>query len=756
MARQPPTMTARPAPPDAADADPPVLWVMGGFQMTRNGPGAAAAACVGVAAAAGLSVTALWPQRGGFGDAAVADYAAALPRAARPAGIVALRAVIRAPVRGWARWLAALLRLAARSRRVVLLTEPARPGARRAAQAALIWAFRAAAPGRVRLVPAATDPAALLSGALGLPAPALDTAAAQAAAFRHISATGARVMRLSDAHVAAALDGPAGRALPAEVRADLLALARAGRRLPPAALRAAAAMGAARPGPGAPRAVAHALSPGADGQPRLVAHLALTGRTRRWRRWLRAPARPAALAAPGTAGIALRGLARAPAPGDAAAAAALARPAAPGAALDRAGWLLLLASRPAVPDPESLRAPWACPRLAAAAPAATPAAPPPAAPEVTLTGLAASGTGLSQNFWMSAAALRLAGLAPRLEPVDTAGESLSALPPLAATASAVMRPVRLLHLNADRIPEAILARPGPRETLNIGYLLWELDRIPAQHRLGLQMLDEVWVPSVFLKHVYGRVFDGPVRLMRKGIELPPPGAAAPPPPGVRRFLVVFDEGSTVARKNPLAAVRAFRDAFGARRDVELVIKTAGPAGNAAGDPEGQMEEIRRLAREDPRLRLIRTRVSLPALLGLIASADALVSPHRAEGFGYLPAYALALGVPAIVTDHSGTRDFCTPETAQPVPARMVPVRRGQAPWHAPGARWAEVEHEALVAALRSHDAAPGDLRARAARGRAVIQTDYGMGAQAARYARRLHQLGVLAEDAVPGDRAVPG
>ncbi|MEO0388922.1 MAG: glycosyltransferase, partial [Pseudomonadota bacterium] len=262
----------------------------------------------------------------------------------------------------------------------------------------------------------------------------------------------------------------------------------------------------------------------------------------------------------------------------------------------------------------------------------------------------------------------------------------------------------------------------------------------------------VWVPSVFLERVYGRALPGRVRLMRKALPHLAPAPTPRPPGGRLRFLVAFDARSSVARKNPLAAVRAFRAAFSSDRDVELVIKTTPlPAGHW-GDPEGQMAAIRTAAGHDPRIRLIEALLPFPELLGLIDSATALISPHRAEGFGYLPAFALALGKPVVVTDWSGPRDFCTEDTAFPVPFRLRPVTRAETIWPTPGARWADIDADALAATLRAVADDPAAAAARAARGQALMADLYGVEAQAERYRARLEALGLL--NTRPGARQI--
>lgn len=352
-------------------------------------------------------------------------------------------------------------------------------------------------------------------------------------------------------------------------------------------------------------------------------------------------------------------------------------------------------------------------------------------PAVTLHGDSQSQTGLGLNMQMSLTALRQTGL-----PCTLSGGATF------AGARLLRRPAALYHLNADRVPQEMVEHYRFAETYHIGFALWELNRLPQAHRLALDMLDEIWAPSVFVAKAYRQEFRGKVMLMRKGLPQLDPQPRLPKP-GVTRFVMAFDEHSSVCRKNPLAAVRAFQAAFGPRKDVELVIKTSPAPDGHWGDPEEQMAQIIRAAAIDRRIRLIREHWPMNGLMGLVRGASALVSPHRAEGFGYLPAFALQMGVPVITTDWSGTRDFCTEETAYPVPCELVPVGDGQTIHPTPGARWADIDVGALAETMRAVADNPDAARRRAAMGAQRLALDYSMEAQARRYAERLTALGIL-------------
>ena len=58
--------------------------------------------------------------------------------------------------------------------------------------------------------------------------------------------------------------------------------------------------------------------------------------------------------------------------------------------------------------------------------------------------------------------------------------------------------LNILHLNAEEIPEAIAFLPDVFSSAPLVAIpYWELDRPSAVHRLGLELVDEVWVASHF-------------------------------------------------------------------------------------------------------------------------------------------------------------------------------------------------------------------------------------------------------------------
>lgn len=379
--------------------------------------------------------------------------------------------------------------------------------------------------------------------------------------------------------------------------------------------------------------------------------------------------------------------------------------------------------------------------------------PGPAEADVEVIGYALQGSGLSANLAMTAQVLSRIGLPPLLRglevglsrlPLERAGvgEAKSLVP--------LRRPLRILHLNADMVPQTLM-QPSlrlRREAVNVGFLLWEFDVLPEAHKLALDMLDEAWCPSGFVADAYAAAGRVPVENVRKAVTTGPledaDRKALGIPEGAFLFLVVFDFHSSVERKNPLAAVRAFRAAFPRnRRDVGLVIKTTEVVRGHWGDPHDQWKKIWAAAAADSRIVILTGKMPTPRYMALIAACDCVVSPHRAEGFGYAPAHAHLLARPVIVTDYSGTADFCTAETARLVTWKAKPVGRREAIYPVPGAKWADIEQEDLVAALRETVDDPQTAQTRAAAGQALMRREYSVDAQGARYRARLEALGLL-------------
>lgn len=212
-------------------------------------------------------------------------------------------------------------------------------------------------------------------------------------------------------------------------------------------------------------------------------------------------------------------------------------------------------------------------------------------------------------------------------------------------------------------------------TYNIGGWHWELPKWPVDLKSVTDGVDEIWVYTDFVYQAFSEHTNGPILKMPLAVELPVhPGRNRAPfklPKESFLFLLMFDGNSWLSRKNPIAAVRAFKKAFAGNRHVGLVIKAISLNRASAGWKEVEAE-----IGGDERVIVIDETLDRPALTQLMASCDAYVSLHRSEGFGRIIAEAMLLGIPTVTTNFSGNTEFCTAETSYLVNGPLIGLKSG--------------------------------------------------------------------------------
>lgn len=269
--------------------------------------------------------------------------------------------------------------------------------------------------------------------------------------------------------------------------------------------------------------------------------------------------------------------------------------------------------------------------------------------------------------------------------------------------------------------------------LRVAYPFWELPEIPAEFRPGLEKMDELWAPSRFIATCLEGAASKPVRLIRQPVALP----IVAPPEKLRGdkllFFTFFDFGSYFHRKNPMGTIAAFKAAFHGRKDVELVIKVRGK------DKAGARSQLVNAVGSDARIRLIDATLSRHEMSALMAQADAFVSLHRSEGFGFGAAEALAHGKAVIATDWGGSTDFIQEATGYPIAYKLRPLRPGEY-IHGEGQHWAEPSLDAAVAAMRRVDSHPDEGYAKALEGYKLLSRQHSHAVVGAEIARAVSEL----------------
>ncbi len=346
-----------------------------------------------------------------------------------------------------------------------------------------------------------------------------------------------------------------------------------------------------------------------------------------------------------------------------------------------------------------------------------PLAPEAARDAIAIVGLFATRTGLGQGARLLATSLERQGRAVARIDVTRHFTAQRGLDP--AFLGAVPRkphcPVVVICLNP---PEFLLAylRLPLRVRLSariVGYWAWELETLPANWLRSLPFADEIWVPSRFVADAVTRALPkgdgGRVRVVPHDVAAMPLG---PRQTGeIRRdarrrhgldeeaFTVgySFAMGSNYARKNPVAAVRAFRQAFPPECPVtaRLLIRCneahAWPAGIA---------ELEAAIAGDTRITLATEAAQKPPILDFYHMLDCYLSLHRSEGYGLNLAEAASLGIPVVATGWGLADDIAAMPDVETVSWRLVPVDDPQRAYAGLDARWADADVAEAAAALR--------------------------------------------------------
>ena len=266
----------------------------------------------------------------------------------------------------------------------------------------------------------------------------------------------------------------------------------------------------------------------------------------------------------------------------------------------------------------------------------------------------------------------------------------------------------IIHLNPDQFAYGLSFLPP--ETLAdkyvIGYCVWELERIPPDWMSALSLLDEIWVPSHFTRRAFQIAgVKVPLRVVPYILDAPPAAHSDRKHFGLDEdsFIVasVVNLRSSFARKNPVGTIAAFQQAFSRQDKAILALKI----GAADMDTPG-FAKLKRMAAQDPRIRLVCKDLSDHEMWSFLASADVVMSLHRAEGFGIPLAQGMLVGRPVVATGWSGNLDFMPQHATCLVPSRLVPVDDPDGIYKGKSLTWAAPDTAAAADFLRRLHADP--------------------------------------------------
>lgn len=171
------------------------------------------------------------------------------------------------------------------------------------------------------------------------------------------------------------------------------------------------------------------------------------------------------------------------------------------------------------------------------------------------------------------------------------------------------------------------------------FTMWETDVLPGMYHEYLPMFDQVLVPCEHNRELFSRYHDN-VQVVPLGVDEKFWKPVKRPVNQKFRFLA---GGSHWLRKGLDVVVEAW-EKF-SPPNAELIIK---------GTPEtfGGIPNI-----DHPSIKVLRQWMTMEEERDLYRSADCFIAASRGEGWGLMPLQAMCAGVPVLLTDTTGHKEF---------------------------------------------------------------------------------------------------
>jgi glycosyltransferase involved in cell wall biosynthesis/tetratricopeptide (TPR) repeat protein len=276
---------------------------------------------------------------------------------------------------------------------------------------------------------------------------------------------------------------------------------------------------------------------------------------------------------------------------------------------------------------------------------------------------------------------------------------------------------------------------------------WEFGSVPAAWVEPMNdAVDEIWVPSEYVRDCYVRSGVSPEKVVVVPLGVDPIRYSPNTPPtelGVSQTFKFLFVGGMLPRKGADLLLDVYLSTFGPDDDVCLVIKDFGVATHYRGQGLGaralQLQNDAGLAP----LHYIGHDLTPAALAGLYTACDCLVHPYRGEGYGLPVVEAMASGLPVIVPRHGACLDYCSDDTALLVDASETTQRDWQVGGLATAGPpfWAEIDPQAMAAAMRQVVDRPADARALGRRAAAHVASQHSWDLAVATAGERLERFG---------------
>ncbi len=258
-------------------------------------------------------------------------------------------------------------------------------------------------------------------------------------------------------------------------------------------------------------------------------------------------------------------------------------------------------------------------------------------------------------------------------------------------------PVNLIQVNADEV-NTFIKHSGSSyfaNRYNIGFWAWEIPEFPQKWQPVFDNFHEIWTYSNYCAEAISLVSPIPVIKIMPSIELPPSylnRQSLALPENKFIFLFIFDFSSLIERKNPVAAIQAFKQAFGEDERVLLILKSSNSAKNLQ-----DLAFLQSAIGNSSNIQHLDGYLSKNEVNGLLYNCDCYLSLHRCEGFGLTMAEAMFYGKPVIATGYSSNTEFMNVGNSFLVKYKLIPLDADYGPYKK-GNIWAEpdTEHAAYL------------------------------------------------------------
>lgn len=251
--------------------------------------------------------------------------------------------------------------------------------------------------------------------------------------------------------------------------------------------------------------------------------------------------------------------------------------------------------------------------------------------------------------------------------------------------------INLIHINPNTWAETYnrIEEEWLHDRYPVAYWLWELEQFPDKWKPCMKTVREIWAPSDFICESIKNAGFKRVTKMPYAIQFNERGLLDRDyfslPKDLFLFLIMYDEKSISERKNPWAAINAYKEAFNPdNHKVGVVIKVS-------HTKDGKISpKLRQALHGYPNVFYVTDNLSREEVESLIASVNVLVSLHRSEGFGLPLAEAMYLGTVAVATNWSANIEFMKQEGSELVVYKLIQLKKTIGPYRK-GSRWADAD-----------------------------------------------------------------